>query len=90
MLSKRSIRGNIQLNGLPTTKEKIVELSVGWTDKEKTLFKKMVSQGGSFSILGNKFTTESHDVVLDSSGNLINIATPQTPTDDDVDMNYLR
>jgi len=90
MLSKRSIRGNIQLNGLPTTKEKIVELSVGWSDKEETLFKKMVSQGGSFSIQGNKFTTESHDVVLDSSGNLINIATPQTPTDDDVDMNYLR
>jgi hypothetical protein len=91
MLSKRSIKNGIQLNGSLTTKEYIVELSKNWSEREINLFKKMTSQGGSFSIQGDKFTTQSHDVMLDSSGNLINISTINKPSDEeDIDLNYLK
>lgn len=90
MLSKRSIKNGVQLNGFLTTKEIIVKLSENWSEKEETLFKKMMSQGGNFSIQGDKFTTKSDDIMLDSSGNLLTIPSPTKYTEDDVDLNYLR
>ncbi len=90
MLSKRSIKDGTQLNGFPASKEQIVKLSENWSEKEILLFKKMMSQGGNFSIQGDKFTTQSHDTILDSSGNVINIAVPQKYDNDEVDSNYLR
>ena len=57
-LSKQSIRGNIKIhmNGkLINSKDTIIKESETWTDKEIIFFKKMLKQGGIFSVGGRKF-----------------------------------
>jgi len=52
LLRKQSIRRiqEVTLNGKVTTKEELVSLSKSWADKEVTLFKKVLSQGGTCRI----------------------------------------
>mgnify|MGYP000377176312 FL=1 len=56
-LTPQSIRSNviIKLNGEYVRKEKIIELSKDWNDRQITFFKKMTQQGGKLRILGNRF-----------------------------------
>ena len=57
-LSKQSIRGNIKIhmNGkLIDNKDVLINESETWTDKEIIFFKKMLKQGGKFSVGGRKF-----------------------------------
>ncbi len=64
-LSKQSIRGNVKIimnNTLIEDKDILIKESETWTDKEIILFKKMLKQGGTFSVGGRKFfITPSHD-----------------------------
>jgi len=57
-LSKQSIRGNVSINMNGTIiedKEILIKESQSWTDKDIVFFKKMLKQGGKFSISGRKF-----------------------------------
>ncbi len=58
MLSKQSIRGNVKIHmnkELITDKEILIKESESWTDSQLNFFKKMLKQGGNFSISGRKF-----------------------------------
>ena len=57
MLSKQSIRKEhtIFLNEVQMTKEEIIEISRDFTEYEEVRFRKMLKQGGKFSIQGNEF-----------------------------------
>tara|TARA_R110001592_G_scaffold141794_1_gene363655 strand:+ start:401 stop:613 length:213 start_codon:yes stop_codon:yes gene_type:complete len=58
MLSKQSIRGTTQIymnKKLITDKEVIISESESWTEEETVFFKKMIRQGGTFSISGRKY-----------------------------------
>ena len=57
-LSKQSIRGNVSINMNGTIiddKDVLIKESQTWTDKDIIFFKKMLKQGGKFSIGGRKF-----------------------------------
>tara|TARA_B110000977_G_scaffold148197_1_gene187941 strand:- start:71 stop:295 length:225 start_codon:yes stop_codon:yes gene_type:complete len=58
-LKKQSIRSTqkIYLNNdpKPASKEEIITLSESWTEKEETIFRKILQQGGSMKIQGNHF-----------------------------------
>ena len=58
MLTKQSIRGTIQIymnTLLIEDKEVIIKESENWNESQEILFKKMLQQGGSFSIGDHKF-----------------------------------
>ena len=54
MLSKQSIRGNVQIfiNNELATKEQLIQLSESWTDNEEILVRKLLKQGGKFTVRG--------------------------------------
>lgn len=63
-LSKQSIRGNVSINmngKIILDKEVLIAESQTWTDKEILFFKKMLKQGGKFSISGRKFFVVPND-----------------------------
>ena len=51
-LKKQTIRGleNITLNGKQTTKEELITLSEGWSEKEEGLVRKILKQGGKCKV----------------------------------------
>jgi hypothetical protein len=58
MLTKQSIRGTIQIymnTLLIEDKEVIIKESENWNESQEILFKKMLQQGGNFSIGNHKF-----------------------------------
>tara|TARA_R110000822_G_scaffold105509_2_gene233324 strand:+ start:475 stop:687 length:213 start_codon:yes stop_codon:yes gene_type:complete len=58
MLSKQSIRGTVKIHmdgELIKDKETIINESSLWEEKEVDFFKKMIKQGGKFSICGHKY-----------------------------------
>jgi|TARA_B110000285_G_scaffold87521_1_gene100380 hypothetical protein len=58
MLNKQSIRGKVQIfmnQVLVEDKEVIIKESESWTELQESLFRKMLQQGGNFSIEGCKY-----------------------------------
>ena len=58
MLAKQSIRGKVQIymnTLLVENKEIIIKESENWNESQEILFKKMLQQGGNFSIGDHKF-----------------------------------
>jgi len=69
-LTPQSIRSNIiiKLNGEYVRKEKIINLSKDWNDRQINFFKKMLQQGGNLRILGNLFEITVQETLLTSRG----------------------
>ena len=91
MLSKQSIRGNVKIyiEQELVTKQEVLQLSENWSEKEETLFRKMLKQGGQFKIQGVKFNISAKEIIFDSKGNIAVIQTPLDHSGDDVDLEYL-
>jgi preprotein translocase subunit SecB len=72
MLSKQAIRSGTQIsvNGESISKEDLIHLSEKWNEKEETLFRKMLKQGGVFKIQGITFKIMVLDVIYDSKGEI--------------------
>jgi hypothetical protein len=70
MITKQAIRRgvSISINGLSTTKDEIIAMSEKWTEKEENLFRKMLKQGGSFSIRGIKFRISVPEQIYNNKG----------------------
>jgi len=70
MLSKQSIRGKVEIyhEGTKLTKDDIIELSKEWSEIQENFFKKMLKQGGTFSIKGYKFFIKPEEQLLTSRG----------------------
>jgi len=78
-LKKQSIRSTskISINGKVATKEELIKISEGWSEVQENFFKKMIQQGGAFSLKGNQYKvlkTQRDD--LDSEGNPPKTAPP--------------
>ena len=69
-LTPQSIRSNviIKLNGEYVKKEKIIDLSKDWNDRQITFFRKMLQQGGKLRILGNHFDIRIQETIVTSRG----------------------
>ena len=69
-LKKQSIRKgvNILIEGKPTSKEELIQLSENWSEVQVNFFKKMIKQGGEFKIKGKKFNITPSQQVLTSKG----------------------
>tara|TARA_R110000803_G_C11729397_1_gene289438 strand:- start:272 stop:496 length:225 start_codon:yes stop_codon:yes gene_type:complete len=67
-LKKQSIRSTqkIYLNGnpLPSEKIEIISLSESWTEKEETIFRKILQQGGNLRIQGNHFKVVKEEKMI--------------------------
>lgn len=59
---------DIYLNGELVEKQVILDLSKSWTETQENFFRKMIKQGGSFKINGNKFQTIPPEPQLTSRG----------------------
>ena len=92
MLSKQSIRGNVQIfiNDELATKNQLIKLSESWTDNEEILVRKLLKQGGKFTVRGQHYKIMVEEQILNSRGNVDSAITPLSPKDDDIDLNYLR
>jgi len=92
MLSKQSIRGNVQIfiNDELATKEQLISLSESWTDKEEILFRKLLKQGGKFKIRGQHYKILIEEQILNSRGNIDSAAKPMDHSGDGIDLNYLK
>jgi hypothetical protein len=92
MLSKQSIRGNVQikLNGQQATKDQIIDLSVNWSENEEKMFRKILKQGGKFKIQNQSFEITTTDRLINSRGNADSPIIPLDHTGDEVDLKYLR
>jgi hypothetical protein len=72
MLSKQSIRGEIQIlaNGEPIGKEEIIALSETWNENQEIFFRKMLKQGGRFKIKDIHFSIKVQEQLRDSRGGI--------------------
>ena len=71
-LKKQSIRSNatISVNGKIPTKDELIEISETWNENQEIFFKKMLQQGGSFTLKGKQYKVlKIERVDLDSNGN---------------------
>ena len=70
MLSKQSIRGKVEIyhEGEKLTKEAIIKLSEEWTEVQQNFFRKMLKQGGKFSIKGYQFFIIPEEKILNGKG----------------------
>lgn len=69
-ISKQSIRTGVSIfsSGEKLDKDKVISMSEKWSDKEITFFKKMLKQGGRFSIKGTKFYITVPEQVYNNKG----------------------
>ena len=69
-ISKQSIRAGVTIfsAGEKLDKETIINKSEKWSDKEITFFKKMLKQGGRFSIKGEKFYITVPEQIFNQKG----------------------
>ena len=71
-ITKQSIRKGVTISDRikNLTKDEIIALSEKWTEKEIIFFKKMLRQGGRFSIQGQKFHIMVPELIYNSKGDV--------------------
>lgn len=69
-LTPQSIRSNVQIkmNGEYVKKEKVISLSEFWNEKQISYFRKMIQQGGTLKINGDKFEITIQETIVNSRG----------------------
>ena len=69
-LTKQAIRRGVTIfcRNKILTKDEIITLSKKWTEKELTFFRKMLRQGGRFSIQGIKFSITVPEQIYNNKG----------------------
>ena len=71
-ISKQSIRAGVSIfnSGNKLDKDTVISKSERWSDKEISFFKKMLKQGGRFSIKGEKFYITVPEQIYNQKGEL--------------------
>ena len=72
MITKQAIRRGvtIECNGKTLTKDEVIALGENWTENQETFFRKMLRQGGNFTLLGNKFRIKVPELIYNSKGDI--------------------
>ena len=70
MLNKQTIRKGVvvEYEGKILSKEETIALSENWNENQEMFFRKMLKQGGKFSIKGRKFIITTPDKIYNSKG----------------------
>jgi len=70
MITKQAIRKGVTVkcNGKTLTKEEIVSKGENWSEHSETFFRKMLKQGGKFSLKGDQFEISTPDLLLNNKG----------------------
>lgn len=82
MLSKQSIRKEhtIFLNRVEMSKDEIIEISKDFNENEEQRFRKMLKQGGTFTIQGKEFEVKrTENKWRNSKGEFETAAKPHNP-----------
>jgi len=71
-VTKQAIRRGVTIfcRNKILTKDEIIHMSEKWTEKEIIFFKKMLRQGGRFSIQGVKFSITVPETIYNSKGDV--------------------
>jgi hypothetical protein len=71
-ISKQSIRRGVSISSQENLldKDTIINKSEKWSDKEILFFKKMLKQGGRFSIKGEKFYITVPEQIYNQKGEI--------------------
>jgi len=71
-ITKQSIRRGVTVSDRTKnlTKDEVITMSEKWTEKEIIFFKKMLKQGGRFSIKGTKFSITVPENIYNSKGEI--------------------
>jgi len=72
MLTKQSIRSNVRIlvNGESITKDELITISEGWSENQVIFFRKMLQQGGNFTLKGVSYKIVSPEPTRDSKGEI--------------------
>lgn len=72
MLSKQTLRRGVVIESEREllTKEEIISLSEQWNERQEMFFRKMLKQGGKFSINGRKFTISVPELIYNNKGEI--------------------
>ena len=70
MITKQAIRKGVIVtcNGKVLTKEEVVSKGENWNEHSENFFRKMLRQGGKFSLKGDQFYIEAPSPLLNSKG----------------------
>ena len=69
-LTKQAIRRGVTIfcRNKILTKDEVITMSEKWTEKELNLFRKMLKQGGRFSVQGVKFYITVPEQIYNNKG----------------------
>ena len=72
MITKQAIRKGVevQCNGKTLTKEEIITKGENWSEQTENFFRKMLKQGGRFTLKGDNFIIFSPEQLLNSKGDV--------------------
>jgi len=72
MIKKQTLRRGVVIKseGKLLSKEEIISLSEGWNENQEMFFRKMLKQGGRFSINGRKFVITTPELIYNNKGEI--------------------
>jgi len=72
MLNKQTLRKGVVIKseGKLLSKEEIILLSEGWNENQEMFFRKMLKQGGRFSINKRKFVISTPELIYNNKGEI--------------------
>ncbi len=72
MLNKQTLRKGVVIKseGKLLSKEEIISLSEGWNENQEMFFRKMLKQGGRFSINKRKFVISTPELIYNNKGEI--------------------
>jgi len=70
MIKKQTLRRGvvIQREGELLSKEEIILLSENWNETQEMFFRKMLKQGGKFTLKGSNFNITTPDLIYNNKG----------------------
>jgi len=72
MIKKQTLRKGVVIKseGELLSKEEIISLSENWSENQEMFFRKMLKQGGKFSIKGRNFYITVPDLIYNNKGEI--------------------
>ena len=72
MITKHAIRKGVTImcNGTLLNKDEVIAVGENWTEVQENFFRKMLRQGGRFSLLENKFEIKVPENIYNSKGEI--------------------
>ena len=72
MITKQAIRRGVTIicNGEQLNKDEVIAIGEKWNENQESFFRKMLRQGGRFTLLGNNFDIKVPENIYNSKGEI--------------------